>query len=62
MIQDVSAVVLVMTLLILLTDVNECEEYGRCSQTCVNTKGSYKCGCVDGYVLVGNLERCKAEG
>ena len=34
------------------TDINECrEETDSCEQNCVNTIGSYTCGCRDGYRL-----------
>lgn len=39
-------------------DANECELDNVCDQTCINTKGSYKCACVSGYKMVEN--RCKA--
>lgn len=39
-------------------DLNECETIGRCSQTCVNTEGSYKCSCASGYVLLPNGKNC----
>ena len=31
-------------------DVDECQIPGSCSQTCINTKGSFKCECLDGYM------------
>lgn len=34
------------------TDINECEKNnGACEQICVNSPGSYKCQCNDGYDL-----------
>lgn len=33
-----------------------------CSQKCVNTPGSFQCGCVPGYVLRPDLRTCKATG
>ena len=37
---------------LLLTDIDECDKMtSGCSQTCVNTAGSFKCGCNDGYFL-----------
>ncbi|KAJ8919440.1 hypothetical protein NQ315_016538 [Exocentrus adspersus] len=45
-------------------DVNECL-YATdpvCSQTCNNTIGSFKCGCMTGYVLRPDLRTCKAVG
>ncbi|XP_052181541.1 wall-associated receptor kinase-like 8 isoform X1 [Diospyros lotus] len=37
-------------------DIDECTNYSlnRCDQGCTNTKGSYKCLCRPGYVLLGN--------
>lgn len=53
-------------------DIDECEESGLCGQNarCVNTEGSYKCYCNDGYKLEngehsfhpdGNIVSCKGE-
>ena len=36
------------------TDINECASYNgdpHCSQTCINTLGSYICICSSGYVI-----------
>ena len=33
-----------------------------CSQTCNNTAGSFRCGCMTGYVLRPDLRTCKALG
>ncbi|ELU18928.1 hypothetical protein CAPTEDRAFT_62161, partial [Capitella teleta] len=43
-------------------DVNECNEFGRCSQICVNTEGSYHCKCEEGYIMDPVLHYCKADG
>lgn len=44
-----------------LTDIDECQEPGTCSQYCFNEKGSYKCSCAAGYLRdPRNLTRCKA--
>ncbi|KAK3090046.1 hypothetical protein FSP39_008801 [Pinctada imbricata] len=46
-------------------DINEClEDKQVCSQLCTNTKGSYKCSCVDGYELErhGYHHYCKVVG
>ena len=47
-------------------DINECSAYGTCSQTCMNTHGSYSCGCVYGYrrTQFANISGidCKAVG
>lgn len=42
-------------------DVDECSTTLPCSQRCINTYGSYKCLCVDGYeALERNPNTCKA--
>lgn len=41
-------------------DVNECNVDGICSHYCNNTLGSFKCTCSSGYVLAGDMRRCKA--
>ncbi|XP_067677199.1 low-density lipoprotein receptor-related protein 4-like [Haliotis asinina] len=42
-------------------DEDECVvSPGMCSQKCVNTVGSFRCACYDGYTLV-NGRRCKLE-
>ena len=45
-------------------DVDECRRLGGhpCSQTCVNTKGSYTCTCHPGYSLEPDGHTCKATG
>ena len=43
-------------------DDDECTRVGVCSQTCTNTKMSYKCGCVDGYDLNPDEQTCSATG
>ena len=51
--------------LIFPPDINECEIYGKCSQRCINTIGSYKCECIRGYDVhdVGSSRKsCKAVG
>ncbi|XP_050296892.1 low-density lipoprotein receptor-related protein 4 [Anthonomus grandis grandis] len=45
-------------------DIDECM-YATdpvCSQKCNNTVGSFKCGCMTGYVLRPDLRTCKAVG
>jgi len=42
-------------------DVDECLQFGACSQLCHNTKGSYECACTEGYVLDGTTA-CKYVG
>lgn len=42
-------------------DVDECSTTLPCSQRCINTYGSYKCLCVDGYeALERTPNTCKA--
>ena len=40
-------------------DIDECALAGTCSQLCNNTKGSYRCSCVEGYTLDSNKFTCK---
>ena len=43
-------------------DIDECSESYPCSQTCLNTPGSYKCSCLPGYLpLDQDPTRCKAD-
>ncbi|XP_029103120.1 low-density lipoprotein receptor-related protein 1B-like isoform X3 [Scleropages formosus] len=42
-------------------DYDECAVYGMCSQTCMNTFGSYRCGCTEGYILESDRRSCKAK-
>lgn len=42
-------------------DVDECQEFGTCSQICRNTKGGYECDCLAGYSLV-NKTSCQSVG
>ena len=34
-----------------ILDINECEDPNSCHQHCLNTNGSFICGCDDGFVL-----------
>ncbi|XP_033629378.1 low-density lipoprotein receptor-related protein 1-like isoform X2 [Asterias rubens] len=46
-------------------DIDECEEPGKCSQLCENLKGTYSCGCFEGYIQDRSglhSFTCKAEG
>eukprot|EP00795_Rhopilema_esculentum_P010217 gene10217-18900_t len=44
-----------------MVDTNECQvENGGCSQTCINSVGSYKCECSDGYKLAEDGKKCIA--
>ncbi|XP_033870304.3 low-density lipoprotein receptor-related protein 1B-like isoform X1 [Acipenser ruthenus] len=43
------------------TDYDECAVYGTCSQTCMNTYGSYGCSCTEGYIMQSNRKSCKAK-
>ena len=33
------------------SDIDECEEFDSCHQTCNNTEGSFFCGCENGFTL-----------
>ncbi|GIY65583.1 low-density lipoprotein receptor-related protein 2 [Caerostris extrusa] len=41
-------------------DFDECAVPGACSQQCINTKGSFKCQCQEGYTLTADRHMCKA--
>ncbi|KFQ57192.1 Low-density lipoprotein receptor-related protein 2, partial [Nestor notabilis] len=45
-------------------DIDECTEQGEeaCSQTCLNTPGSYNCSCLPGYLLEPDGHICKLTG
>lgn len=45
-------------------DIDECmyEQDPVCSQTCSNTVGSFRCGCMTGYVLRPDGRSCKPTG
>ncbi|XP_076613864.1 epidermal growth factor-like protein 7 [Chaetodon auriga] len=42
------------------TDVDECSEQRPCVQECVNTAGSYRCACRDGFRLAGDGRSCQS--
>ncbi|XP_036972534.1 epidermal growth factor-like protein 7 [Acanthopagrus latus] len=43
------------------TDVDECSKRRRpCAQECVNTAGSYRCACRDGFRLTGDGHSCQS--
>ncbi|KAI1904717.1 hypothetical protein AGOR_G00008580 [Albula goreensis] len=42
------------------TDMDECSGVNPCSQYCINTAGSFRCGCREGYRLDGDGHSCKA--
>lgn len=43
-------------------DLDECNiKNGGCQHKCINTPGSYHCGCNEGYVLHINKKDCKEE-
>lgn len=46
------------------TDIDECQFIFDpvCSQKCINTIGSFFCGCTNGYILRPDLRTCKALG
>ncbi|XP_029024690.1 epidermal growth factor-like protein 7 [Betta splendens] len=42
------------------TDVDECGERRPCAQECVNSAGSYRCGCGGGFSLAGDGRSCQS--
>ncbi|XP_023813767.1 low-density lipoprotein receptor isoform X1 [Oryzias latipes] len=43
-------------------DIDECASPDTCSQTCINTMGSYKCECEEGYQVDPVTKACKSIG
>lgn len=41
-------------------DVNECSERRPCAHKCINTAGSYRCECRDGFRLIGDGHSCQS--
>jgi hypothetical protein len=41
---------------LLITDVDECNGTSICQQVCINTPGSFECGCEQGYELSGTTD------
>ncbi|KAG7215334.1 hypothetical protein INR49_022571 [Caranx melampygus] len=41
------------------TDVDECSERSPCAHDCINTAGSYRCSCRDGFRLDGDGRSCQ---
>ncbi len=39
-------------------DIDECQEFGKCSQVCRNKIGSHECDCVVGYVKAEDGRSC----
>jgi len=63
----VVAMMIILDLMVTVSaDIDECARWAdnRCSQLCVNVKGSYKCRCHDGFsqVATSSLATCKANG
>lgn len=44
------------------SDIDECQEYGKCSQICTNLKGTFQCSCKPGYHLDADKTTCRALG
>ncbi|XP_054467923.1 epidermal growth factor-like protein 7 [Anoplopoma fimbria] len=42
------------------TDIDECGEQRPCAQVCLNTAGSYRCACRDGFMLAGDGRSCQS--
>ena len=41
------------------TDINECDRRNKCDQLCINSEGSYQCGCLKGYSLMDDGKSCE---
>ena len=42
-----------------ISDINECRSNSRCEQVCINTLGSYRCACEEGYALRSDGTTCQ---
>lgn len=43
----------------MLTDINECTtDNGGCEQVCINTEGSHRCKCFEGYSYIEETGEC----
>ena len=49
-------------LLLSSSDKDECAEENDCVQLCINTEGSYECGCDDGYAMSDDGQTCTGKG
>ncbi len=45
-----------------LTDIDECQVFGTCSQRCTNLKGSHRCWCETDYIYHLVTGQCVATG
>jgi integrin beta 2 len=44
----------------MITDIDECSERnGGCELLCINSPGSFACGCQQGYILQPDGRTCK---
>ena len=52
-----------ISLFYLFIDIDECAEKDGCcaNGNCVNTIGSYKCSCLDGYLLSKDAQTCNGK-
>ena len=41
---------------VIILDIDECEDLQPCHQLCLNTNGSYMCGCRSGYELTNSKD------
>ena len=44
-----------------IVDINECNGTTPCDQLCMNTVGSYECGCSSGYELQQDGQTCEGQ-
>ena len=53
---------MIIMLVLVFLDVNECDFSHGCEHRCINTEGSFKCACLqDGYRLGPDGSSCKGK-
>lgn len=51
-----------MTFKIYFTDIDECNvRNGNCQAICINTAGSFTCGCKPGFILLPDQKSCQGK-
>ena len=51
-------IIIIIMYIVILTDINECNNNSTCDHRCINTIGSFNCECNSGYQLNDDLMTC----